>query len=101
MKKVIVTLEYDIADDKLPVNSSEGIHVWHLAMYGTFRMQTTEIKQLYRVQLPTDRNTSKQNISEGRMTEEGYLAMGGKALMYTKGEAIKKARSFGGKIVKC
>ena len=102
MKQITVTQVYVIKDSIL---ESQGdphhLSTDFLRTQGVRIDSNIEIQQLYNVQVPL-KHVVDGRIRGDQITALGFLAWdGGGKIQYTKGEAIKKARVFGGKVLKC
>ena len=100
MKQVTVTITYVISDSKLvPTNDPNSIGIRYLENHGTAIGKDVQIQQLYNVQVPTTQMYFEDFVKKGERTEDGFLAFNGEKFDYTRGVAIKKARTFMGKVV--
>jgi hypothetical protein len=99
MKQVTVTLTFVISDSRWNDEKDvQGVSVEYLEARGTRVGKYVECQQLYNVQVPEDSPYTKAG---GGITEDRFLACFGQKNNYTRGQAIKKARVFEGKVVKC
>lgn len=106
MKQVTVTLTFVISDSKLDL--SKDIHhtsLNYLETQGTRVNKHVECQQLYNVKVFGDqfvkmRRAGLRNESTA-CNKNGLLTFCKEVINYTKGQAIKKARVFEGKVVKC
>jgi hypothetical protein len=97
MKEIIVEFSFVIKDKDLDPNSPIGnISLDYLEKHGTRIYEAVTPKQLYNVQVPE--NIKTIGIDKHPVID-GCIAMYGQKVNYTKSEAIKKARVFGGKVI--
>jgi hypothetical protein len=102
MKKVTIEINYLVSDEL-----SEMISEWpndkvpSAYSFAYLQEHAKEVdviiypmQQMYNVKLEND--AYPQNT-----TKDGFLSWHGEICNYTRGQAIKKARIFNGKVVKC